>query len=571
MRRIPQRTSAIYLVIGALWILFSDYALLLLTKNNHLLFQTLQTYKGWFFILITALLLFFLLRSQVRQMESTEEQYRLLADNALDIVYRVRRTPDTRFEYISPSVEQISGFTPQDFYSNPYLIRDIVEPEDFEMLMKLVEHPESRTHIRLRGRHKDGSMIWTDQLCWAIYGDDGSVIGIGGIARDITALVKREDELHQLLERFRTVFDSSPLPVVVMDTVGHIQEWNRAAERVFGWSTEEATGQVLGTLVGSPKREFDEAFAMIRSGKDMVGHEIIRKRKDGASIVLVVSSASLHNSAGEVTGVLSIFEDITELRQSQQERDLLETQLMHSQRLDSIGQFTGSIAHDFNNLLAAIQMNASLMENQSDGSDSFRENIQEILSTSEKAADLTRRLLNFSRREETFTSPLDLDRVVADTLPLLSHLLGKKYKIETSFHGALPQIDANDRQLEQILMNLALNARDAMPNGGVLRFITTMEKRPQSGMEQTSTESGEGPTLIVEDTRKGMDAVTQSRIFEPFFTTKNPGQGTGLGLATVHSIVESWGGLILVESAVGKGSRFKVIFPPAFATQDHIH
>ncbi|MFH0882852.1 MAG: PAS domain S-box protein [bacterium] len=563
MKRIPVKTASIYLIIGALWILLSDYALSLATKNNNALSQTLQTYKGWFFILVTALLLYSLLTRQIERIERVENQYRFLAENALDIVYRFRLLPNPGFDYVSPSITQITGYTPQEFYDDPLLIEKILYPDDLSSFRELIKNPKPEINLRLRLIRKDGSLIWTGQLGRTIYNRTGSPLALAGIARDITQHVEREEKMRQLLERFQATFDASPLAITVLDPEGHILEWNRAAEKTFGWSSEEAIGQVLGPLVGSPLDEFINALARIRAGGDFIGVEIVRRKKDGSPVRLIVSSAGLHDVEGKITGIISIFEDITTLRNIQHERELLETQLLHSQRLDAIGQFTGSIAHDFNNLLTAISMNASLIEGQINETHPHYDSMEEILRTTERAADLTRRLLTFSRREEVHTQPLDIDQAITDMLPLLNHLLGKKYHLETSFHGSLPSIMADERQVEQVIMNLAINARDAMPDGGTLRFRTNVERRPPPNTDlKKEQESADCPVLIVEDTGSGMDVETLSRIFEPFFTTKEPGQGTGLGLATVYSIVQGWHGEITADSTPGMETRFTLVFPP---------
>ncbi len=563
MKRIPLKTAAAYLLIGALWILFSDYALDLATNHNLTLFRVFQTYKGWLFVLVTAVLLYSLLRSQIDRIERTERQYHFLAENALDIVYRYRLSPDPGFDYVSASATQITGYTPQEFYDDPLLIEKILYPDDLPLYRGLAEDPKPEIHLRLRWIRKDGTLIWTEQLGWTIYNHAGEAAAVAGIARDITQQVEREEKMRQLLERLQATFDASPLPIVVIDPQGLILEWNHTAEKVFGWTAAEAVGQVLGPLLKSPAEEFGAALAKIRSGEEFIGLEISRIKKDGSPVELIISSAGLHDAEGKITGIISIFEDITDLRSAQHERELLETQLQHSQRLEAIGQFTGSIAHDFNNMLTAITMNASLIQEQLDDAHPSFKSVEEILQTTEKAADLSRRLLSFSRLEKVQARPMDLDRFIVDLLPLLKHLLGRQYTLTTSFNASLPMILADERQMEQVIINLAVNARDAMPEGGELRLSTRTELRlPPNSAPKADRAKKECPVLTVEDTGKGMNSETLERIFEPYFTTKDSGHGTGLGLATVFSIVQGWNGVILAESTSGKGSKFTLVFPP---------
>ena len=358
--------------------------------------------------------------------------------------------------------------------------------------------------------------------------------------------------------RLAAIVHSSDDAIVSKDLDGTIRSWNPAAERIFGYSTEEMVGDSVFRLI--PPELHDEEhqlLARIRRGEHVAHYETERVRKDGRRIRVSLTLSPLYDGSGRLIGASAIKRDVTAQR-------ALELRLQQAQRMETVGRLAGGIAHDFNNLLTVIGgLTAFTIKRLQDGS-TERRNLDQVLHAVERAARLVQQLLTFSRRQVSDSEVLDLNDVVRGVEPLLHRLLGEHITLRVLLAGELGRVHANRAQLEQVIMNLALNARDAMPDGGTLAIETqSAQVNGEFIQEQLRLAPGPYVMLAVSDTGAGMDAVTQASIFEPFFTTK--GQGTGLGLATVYGIVQQAGGAIYVYSEPGYGSVFKVYLPLADA------
>jgi signal transduction histidine kinase/CheY-like chemotaxis protein len=279
------------------------------------------------------------------------------------------------------------------------------------------------------------------------------------------------------------------------------------------------------------------------------------KRKDGTVVDVVLSVAPLLDAEIRLTGVIAVITDITE-------RKRLELQLRQAQKIEAVGRLAGGIAHDFNNLLTVIIGRSEFILSSLETSDPTRLNVELIDATAERAATLTRQLLAFSRRQVLQPKVLALHEVVDNVVPMLRRLIGEDIEIHTAAGAALGRVRVDPAQIEQVIMNLALNARDAMPQGGLLMITTTTAELSEIQAKRLgSLQPGPCAILSVSDTGSGMDEETRLRVFEPFFTTKPLGKGTGLGLSVVHGIVEQHGGAISVESAPGRGTTFRIYLP----------
>jgi PAS domain S-box-containing protein len=348
-----------------------------------------------------------------------------------------------------------------------------------------------------------------------------------------------------------------PLACVFFDTAGRILEWNPAAERIFGYARSEIIGRsAFETIVPESARAgVEEKLWLVRAG-DMAANNVNENRtKDGRTILCEWYNTPFPNAAGEVIGCLSLAQDITE-------KHSLEQQLRQAQKMDAIGQLAAGVAHDFNNLLTIINgYSGLLLEGMPPEHPNF-EFLNEILSAGERSASLTRQLLVFSRQQVVTPKVLDLNAVVADTEKLLRRVIGEDVRLATSLGVGLGRVLADEGQLQQVLLNLAVNARDAMPRGGRLT-IKTRNVELDENRHRTDAPGAPRPEVLltVSDTGCGMTEEVKARIFEPFFTTKEVGKGTGLGLAVVHGIVKHAEGRIEVESQVGVGTTFKVYLP----------
>jgi PAS domain S-box-containing protein len=357
-----------------------------------------------------------------------------------------------------------------------------------------------------------------------------------------------------------------------MDAV--IVGWNPAAERLYGYAAGEVYGKPLGLLI--PPERAAEPLVLIermRRGERLDNYETLRLRKDGARLHVSVSAAPIKNAAGRIVGATVTHRDITEMRRVEQrlqrtEETLLETaeQYRQAQKMEAVGRLAGGVAHDFNNLLTIILGYGDILLGSLGPDDPARDLITEIHKAGERAASLTRQLLAFSRKQVLEPRVLDLNVLVTDLERMLRRLIGEDIRLATVLDSALGRVRADPGQLEQVILNLAVNARDAMPQGGQLTLGTcNVELDDTYADAHVGVAPGPYVQLSVSDTGCGMDEATQAHLFEPFFTTKGVGKGTGLGLATVYGIVKQSGGHIEVYSEVEHGTTFKVYLPPVEA------
>lgn len=367
----------------------------------------------------------------------------------------------------------------------------------------------------------------------------GKVARLSAIA-DVTEQRDAEAEHVEAEARYRALFDSAAVAVTVASIDGTYLEANEVFCSLVGVPREQVVGRHLSEFSGPPEPGDPDVLGAILRGEP--GPFIFEGRlidTDGARIPVRISVALVHDELGDPLYTVTVLESIAEQRR-------LEDQIRQAQKMEAVGQLAGGIAHDFNNLLTVIGGNIMLIT-LGELSPEAREYAAEITGAAERAGAMTRQLLTFSRKQELKLDSVDLNRVVENVLQLLRRLLGPAVEITLDLQHDVPNVVADAGQLEQVLVNLAVNARDAMPDGGRLTIATTVE--------------GNAIAVCVSDTGIGMDEATQERIFEPFFTTKDAGEGTGLGLSTVYGIVRQSGGQIRVDSTPGKGSTFTVALP----------
>jgi two-component system cell cycle sensor histidine kinase/response regulator CckA len=366
---------------------------------------------------------------------------------------------------------------------------------------------------------------------------------------------RAESATRQCEERFHDLFENAKDILFTLDLEGRITSLNKSAEEVMGWSKNEALQKNIKSLVAP--EHFGLCNQMMRRivNEEPLQHfEISVLRKDGRRAVLE-TSARLIRSNGKKEGVQGTARDVTERRQ-------LENMVRQSQKLEAIGRLSGGVAHDFNNLLCVISGHAEMLSERLGPANTAITNVTQIKKAADSAASLTRQLLAFSRKQVFHPQTLDLNVIVVETEKLLGRLIGEHIKFFTELDPALENVRVDPVQIEQVLVNLVLNARDAMPRGGKLTIETSnVDLEDQHESKRSLIPAGSYVMFAVTDTGCGMDEETQSRIFEPFYTTKELGKGTGLGLATVYGIVKQSGGFIWVYSEPGRGTTFKVYLP----------
>ncbi|UCG22299.1 MAG: PAS domain S-box protein [Deltaproteobacteria bacterium] len=384
------------------------------------------------------------------------------------------------------------------------------------------------------------------------------------IVHDITDRKQAIEALRASEEKYRTVLEANPDPVVVYDIEGKVVYFNPAFTRVFGWSLGERLGKQMDSFV--PEENWPETRMMIErvlAGESFSGIESNRYNKENKIIPVSISGAVLRDMDGNPVGSVINLRDISEQKN-------LESQLHHAQKMEAVGTLAGGIAHDFNNLLQAIQgYTELLLMRRKEGEPGFRE-LQEVIRASKRGAELTQQLLTFSRKVESKRKPLDLNQEVGELRQLLERTLPKMIEVEFNLDPELQMIKADSTQLKQVLMNLALNAKDAMPEGGKLVIETQNITLDQEFCKRyAEIKPGDYILLSMADTGHGMEKETLEHIFDPFYTTKEVGKGTGLGLAIVYGIVKNHEGYVMCYSRPGSGTSFRIYLPASEAATEH--
>ncbi|MBI4529719.1 MAG: PAS domain S-box protein [Deltaproteobacteria bacterium] len=357
---------------------------------------------------------------------------------------------------------------------------------------------------------------------------------------------------------FYKIIESAPDGVLVVDSAGKILISNTQAQKLFGYSREELAGTRIETLMPARLRDshlaYRESYALAPRNRPMGGAQgLIGLRKDGTEFSADISLSPIETEEGHL--VIATVRDITE-------RKNLEEQLRQSQKMEALGLLAGGIAHDFNNLLTTIIGYSDLLLNDLGPDDPRRKDAEEIKKAGKLAASLTRQLLTFSQKKVLQPKVLDLNAIIITLEKIVKRLLGQHIDVTIALDPQLGRVRAEQGQIEQVILNLAVNARDAMPNGGKLMIETAnVELDENYARAHIEVEPGPYVMLSFSDTGLGMDAETRSRIFDPFFTTKEHGKGTGLGLAAVYGAVKQGRGSILVYSEPGKGTVFKIYLP----------
>ena len=389
------------------------------------------------------------------------------------------------------------------------------------------------------------------------------------IKNHLSERTRAEEALRETSCTLQALIEASPLTVVVSDTSGTVRVWNPAAVRMFGWREEEAVDRPNPLLSRDRNPELQATCNLILRGEKFSNAEIRGRRRDGSEIVLAFSGAPLADGRGNVVAMMAIIADISDAKRAAMALQKSEEQLRQSQKMEAVGKLAGGVAHDFNNVLSVITGYTELLLLRLGRKNPARRELEQIHKAGERAATLTGQLLAFSRRQVLQLKPLQLPEVVENIGKMIRRLIGENIEFVTEASPDPWTVRADPSQVEQILMNLTVNARDAMPRGG--RLVVSTENlflESQLVERELTIPPGRYATLKIADNGCGMDEAILSRIFEPFYTTKEKGKGTGLGLATVYGIVKQSNGFIRVESAPGAGTAFTVYLPVAVKEED---
>jgi two-component system cell cycle sensor histidine kinase/response regulator CckA len=401
---------------------------------------------------------------------------------------------------------------------------------------------------------KDGRQFPIEDSGAPIVGRSGAVSGVVLVFRDAS----ERKQAVEASQRSAAIVESSNDAIFGETLEGIVTSWNRGATRLYGYTAQEMIGKTIAVLVPVEQgNELEQIRQRILGGESLEHYETPRLTKDGRRITISLTASPIRNDEGHIVGFAKIGRDISRERQ-------LEESIRQAQKMEAVGRLAGGIAHDFNNLLTVILGYSTLLENRLAPEDPLRATVAQILRAAGQAASLTAQLLAFSRKQITQPRLLDLNGLVQETQEMLRRLIGEDIDLAVILEGAACAVKADPGQITQVLMNLAVNARDAMATGGKLTIETHIAERQHEDLGHRGIRpAGRYVTLSVSDTGTGMDLKTQASIFEPFFTTKESGKGTGLGLATVFGIVQQHGGWIDVYSECNQGSTFHVYLPAA--------
>jgi PAS domain S-box-containing protein len=450
---------------------------------------------------------------------------------------------------VNPKFTEMFGYSREEVIGRS--VMDLVAEEDREMVLGRIRSGYDKPYEH-RGLRKDGTVIFLEVHGQTIESDGRSVRVVN--INDITERRRSIEELRKSEEKYRTLFEESKDSLFVTTPGGRIVDANQAAVTLLGLDRKEDLLRLdLKRDVYADPGERDRFLEIMRDPEFVDDFETVLKRTDGQLLTTRISGNAVHDERGEQIVYRVAVRDITAQKR-------LQTQLHHAQKMESIGTLAGGIAHDFNNILTPIMAHVGYLQLELPQENPLREDLGQILQAAERARDLVKQILAFSRREESKRRPVALQPLLKETKKLLRATFPSTIDIRDDIDPACGNVLADSARIHQVLMNLGTNAHHAMRDGGgILRLGLEMVDAKTAGT--LDLEPGEYARITVSDTGEGMDKMTRARIFEPYFTTKGAGEGSGLGLAVVHGIVASHKGTISVESLPGEGSTFRVYLP----------
>ncbi|HUQ05973.1 MAG TPA: PAS domain-containing protein [Kofleriaceae bacterium] len=480
--------------------------------------------------------------------------FRLIAD-ALSEVFWISDRDMTELRYVSPAYERVWGRRVEDFYRDPSSFLEAVHPDDRERVRANAQQRPSGTAFDHEYRIvlPDGAVRWIWGRGFPVLDATGEVSHLVGVAQDITERKRDAEERATLDERYRIVSQATNEGLWDWDMTTDRAWWSEAYYSVFGYDRAampsfaawlervhpEDRDAMVGTLKG-----------LLSSGADHWEGEYRLLRPDGAVVDVFQRAFVLFDERGKAVRLVGTLRDITARRR-------LEDQLRHAQKMDAIGRLAGGVAHDFNNIVQTAMLELALLQQVPGVPVAALGHVRELRAAMERASSLARQMLVFSRRQPMHLRPVALDETIHAVTNMIGRIVGEDVVVEVAPGALEVAVMADPSMIDQLIMNLAVNARDAMPRGGTLRIETSVATHG----EMFGLPAGEYACISVRDTGVGIAADIRDRIFEPFFTTKETGKGTGLGLAMVHGIVEQHRGRIEVESEVERGTTFRTYLP----------
>jgi two-component system cell cycle sensor histidine kinase/response regulator CckA len=490
------------------------------------------------------------------------EKFRNLVEDITAVIFAT--DPKGMIVYISPIIHAFTGMHPEEFIGQDFTA--VIHPEDRRRLRNVHERVMSGDlqSIEYRIRHKRHGYCWVRSFSRPLV-NDGVFKGLRGVMVDISSLKSAEAAFRESEKKYQTIVEGIEEGYFEVDLKGYLSFVNSPLCRIVGYSRDQLLFTHFRTYFSRATsrylfRLFNRVF---RTGITATNQDFEAVRSD-QRVVLEISVSLVSNREGQPTGFRGMLRDITHLRRAEEERQELEEQLHHAQRLEAIGTLAGGIAHDFNNILMGIQGNTSLMLMRTATDNPFVEKLRNVERYVKDGAGLTRQLLDFARTKQRQTAVTDLNEVIRKTADMFGRTK-REIAIDTSQLAAAWPVTVNPGQIEQVLMNLFVNAWQAMPEGGRLSIATDDCQLGMKFVHPFGLNPGRYVKIKVRDTGIGMNEAILPRIFNPFFTTKERGRGTGLGLSSAYGIIKNHRGFIKAASQVGKGSVFTIFLPASAA------
>jgi two-component system, cell cycle sensor histidine kinase and response regulator CckA len=491
-------------------------------------------------------------------LRESEERFQILAENIPGVIYLCKIDDPYIFIFVNKQIECITGYTAEAFERGEVTLAELIHPDDREGVQKNINEmlqANKPFEITYRLLDRSGKWRWVSEIGVGIY-REGQPVMLEGVINDITDKRIIEDALTESEQKLRKIVEKSNDAIYIIHGKQFLMV-NRKFEEIFGYSSDEvlASGFTFMNLLDEDSIPLIEERRRKRERGEQVTDTIsfVGRTKQNKKIHLQASLASIEWEGK--AAVLGILRDITIQKH-------LEDQLLHSQKIEAVGRLAGGLAHDFNNILTAISGYAELLSAKVSGDEKLMSNVQEIITASDRASKLVQQLLAFSRRQVLKPIPVNLNTIIQTMDSLLHRVVGEHVELKTYYDETLGTIEIDPALVEQVIMNLVINARDAMPEGGTLSIETfNTELSKDYGDTHSDVLPGRYVAFAVSDSGIGIAEDIRDQIYEPFFTTKEKGKGTGLGLSTVYGIVKQSGGHIWCYSEVARGTTFKIYFP----------
>ena len=496
---------------------------------------------------------------------SEEGRYRLLVEAVTDYAIYLL-DPSGIITTWNPGAQRIKGYTAHEIIGQHFSRFYTEEDRKLGLPARAVQTAEREGKFEAEGWRvrKDGSRFWAYIIIDPIRAPSGEIIGFAKITRDLTERKVAEQVLRQSEEQFRLLVQGvSDYAIYMLDTDGRVTNWNLGAQRIKGYAPDEIVGQHFSRFYTDEDRAAGVPEEALETAKKVgrFEREGWRVRKDGTRFWAHVIIDAIRDEGGDDIGYAKITRDITERKESQEKLEKAREFSLQSQKLEAIGQLTGGIAHDFNNLLSAVLGSLELLRKRLPDDPRAVALLENAAQGAQRGTTLTKRMLAFARNYELKKEVTGVPELVRGMTELLQRSVGPSYSVETRFPLALKPVEVDANQLELALLNLSLNARDAMPDGGDI-ILSAREERIAAA-NRPGLEAGQYIRISVIDTGDGMDEETLRRAAEPFFTTKGVGKGTGLGLSMVHGFAEQSGGHLILYSQKGSGTTAELWLPVA--------